>query len=52
LLFRHDNPYPGILLAAMGVGLALVGPGAVSFDAWIFGFKKIDIEKLNGSPRR
>lgn len=52
LLFRHDNFYPGILLATMGAGLALVGPGAISVDAWIFGLKKIDIEKLNGSPHR
>ena len=52
LISRHDTLYPGILLAAMGAGLALVGPGAISIDAWIFGLKKIDIEKLNGYPRR
>jgi hypothetical protein len=49
---HHENPYPAIFLAAMGAGLALVGPGAFSIDAWLFGLKKIDIEKLNGSPRR
>ena len=52
MLVRHENPHPGILLAAMGAGLALVGPGAFSIDAWLFGLKKIDIEKLNASPRR
>jgi len=49
VLLWHENPYPGILVAAMGIGLALVGPGAFSIDAWIFGLKRIDIEKLNGS---
>jgi putative oxidoreductase len=29
--------------AAMGAGLALVGPGAWSLDAWLFGWKRIDI---------
>ena len=42
-VLRHENPYPGILLAAMGAALALVGPGALSVDAWLFGWKRIDI---------
>jgi uncharacterized membrane protein YphA (DoxX/SURF4 family) len=42
-VLRHENPYPGILLAAMGGALALVGPGALSMDAWLFGWKRIDI---------
>jgi uncharacterized membrane protein YphA (DoxX/SURF4 family) len=43
-VLRHENPSPGILLAAMGAALALVGPGALSIDAWLFGWKRIDIE--------
>jgi uncharacterized membrane protein YphA (DoxX/SURF4 family) len=39
----HNHPYPGILLAAMGGALALVGPGAISLDAWLFGWKRIDV---------
>jgi putative oxidoreductase len=31
-----------ILLAALGAGLALVGPGAFSVDARLFGWKRID----------
>jgi len=42
-VLHHENPYPGILLAAMGAALALVGPGALSLDAWLFGWKRIDI---------
>jgi hypothetical protein len=32
------------LLAGIGAALALVGPGAWSLDAWLFGWKRIDIE--------
>jgi hypothetical protein len=42
-VLRNENPSPGILLAAMGAALALVGPGALSMDAWLFGWKRIDI---------
>jgi len=43
VVLRHENPYPGVLLAAMGAALALVGPGALSVDARLFGWKRIDI---------
>ena len=44
-LAQHGNPCPGILLAAIGAALALIGPGAWSLDAWLFGWKRIDIER-------
>ena len=44
IFVRHDSPYPAILLAAMGAALALVGPGALSLDARLFGWKRIDLE--------
>ena len=31
------------LLATLGVSLALLGPGATSLDAWIFGWRRIDV---------
>ena len=43
-LAQHGNPCPCILLATIGVALALLGPGAWSFDAWLFGWKRIDIQ--------
>lgn len=43
-LVGHERLYPGVLLATMGVALALVGPGALSVDAWLFGWKRIDLD--------
>ena len=50
ILVFHDTLCPAILLASMGAGLAFVGPGAISIDAWLFGLKRIDIDKLEGPP--
>ena len=50
ILICHENQYPGILLAAMGAGVAFVGPGALSIDARLFGLKKIEIDKLEKPP--
>jgi len=33
----------GILLASIGAGLTLLGPGAWSADARLFGWKRIDV---------
>lgn len=32
-----------VLVAALGIALALLGPGAWSVDAWLFGWRRIDI---------
>ena len=44
LLFAqpHD-PWPHILLATLGGALALLGPGAWSVDARLYGWKRVDI---------
>jgi hypothetical protein len=44
ILFRHYTPYPSILLGSMGAAIALIGPGVLSIDAWLFGWKKIELE--------
>lgn len=43
MLAPHENLSPNILLATIGAALALLGPGAWSLDAWLFGWKRIDI---------
>jgi putative oxidoreductase len=44
ILFRHYTPYPSVLLGSMGAAIVLIGPGALSIDAWLFGWKKIELE--------
>ena len=42
--FSHPHdPWTFILLGTLGVALALLGPGAWSVDARLFGWKRIDI---------
>jgi putative oxidoreductase len=43
------DPRIQILMAILGVSLALIGPGAWSLDARIFGRKQIWIPQLKGS---
>jgi putative oxidoreductase len=42
--FSHSgDPWIPIIQAALGAALAMVGPGAWSIDARLFGRKRIDI---------
>jgi len=42
-LSQAGDPWIHILLGTLGAGLALLGPGAWSVDARLFGWKRIDI---------
>ena len=43
-LTQPGNSRADVLLATIGVALALIGPGAFSVDARRFGWKRIDIQ--------
>jgi putative oxidoreductase len=46
IAFSHsDDPWVSVLLASLGVALALLGPGAWSVDAQRFGWKRIEIPR-------
>ena len=47
---RPGDPWSHILLGTLGVALALLGPGAWSIDARLFGWKRIDVR--DRSPRK
>jgi putative oxidoreductase len=43
LSVQPADPWPSILLGAIGAALALLGPGAWSVDARIFGWRRIEL---------
>ena len=46
IAFSHNgDPWVSVLLASLGVSLALLGPGTWSLDARRFGWKRIEIRR-------
>lgn len=44
ILSRHGDPATDILLCVLALAIALLGPGAWSVDARLFGWKRIEID--------
>jgi putative oxidoreductase len=41
--FSTGQPWSWVMVATLGVALALIGPGAWSIDARLFGWKRLEI---------
>jgi putative oxidoreductase len=44
IISRHGDPASDVLLCALAFAIALLGPGAWSVDARLFGWKRIEID--------
>jgi putative oxidoreductase len=42
-VFSSGHPWRWVMLATLGAALALIGPGAWSIDARLFGWRRLDI---------
>jgi uncharacterized membrane protein YphA (DoxX/SURF4 family) len=49
-LTQTTDPLAHVVLIGIGLGLAMIGPGAWSVDARLFGRKQIDLSALEKSP--
>jgi putative oxidoreductase len=51
-VFSSGDPWRWIMLSTLGAALALIGPGAWSIDARLFGWRRLEIRdrKSQGSP--
>lgn len=47
-VFSSGDPWPSIMLGTLGAALALIGPGAWSIDARLFGWRQLEIRDRKG----
>jgi putative oxidoreductase len=45
LIVKSGDPWRNLLLAGVGVALAMIGPGVWSLDAHLFGWRRFDVRR-------
>jgi putative oxidoreductase len=51
-LFQRGDPLVDVLVGSIGAALALIGPGAWSLDAYLFGWKRVDVPDRSKDLKR
>jgi hypothetical protein len=49
---RRGDPLTDLLIGSMGAALALVGPGTWSIDAYLFGWRRVELRDRNSTLKR
>jgi putative oxidoreductase len=52
VVLHRGDPLASVLVATMGMALALLGPGAWSVDAYLFGWRRVDVRNRSKDSER
>ena len=51
VVLHRGDPLADVLVGSIGVALTLLGPGAWSVDAWLFGWRRVDVGDRKAAPK-